>query len=283
MGLGSIGAVGYLVAGGRKRGLASEVVTGHSSRIRSDRPLLDAVEGWIQGPAGDLFLREIGCRGEKVLFLHGLGGSCDHWFELQQILGASCHTASYDLRGHGRSDKANDSTYTADRFASDLEAVLDALGWSKCRLIAHDLGGVSALEFAIRRAKRVTELVWIDPPAGFDEVLPTQQEKLAEAVRVDPHREVFLQFQPLLTGTPSEVRRRILSDLENTAPDALAESLATMISYSMGPGFERLENRGRCLLTAWFAATRSGEALGYGLPFFRIPDTGPCSSWMEML
>ncbi|MBZ0112876.1 MAG: alpha/beta fold hydrolase, partial [Thermoanaerobaculia bacterium] len=202
-------------------------------------------EGWIAGPSGGIFLRQAGTEGEPVLLLHGLGGSSDHWEHLLADLSHQRRVAAIDLRGHGRSD-AGTRCAAAD-LATDIEASLDGLGWPRCRIIGHDLGAVAALEFLRRRPRRVEELLLIDPPAArpADDGL----DSLKAAVAGDPHRELALQYQLLLAGTPSEIRSSILETLERTPASVLAEGFATLVSYDAKPGFEAGRGRTVCLLS----------------------------------
>ena len=50
-----------------------------------------------------------------------------------------------DLRGYGETDRPpNKSDYTADLLIKDVVELIPALGHSKCTLVGHDGGGITA-------------------------------------------------------------------------------------------------------------------------------------------
>lgn len=262
-----------LLMGGRRRHERAASRADPDARQRRTRPVGGAVateieEGWVAGPAGGLFVRQSGSDGEPVLLLHGLGGSSEHWDLLLADLSHQRRVAAIDLRGHGGSD-AGTST-TAQDLATDIEAILDGLGWPRCRIIGHDLGAVAALEFVRRRPRRVEELLLIDPPAvrsGNEDGLAS----LRVAVALDPHRELALQYQLLLAGTPSETRSSILETLERTPASVLAEAFSTLMSYDPQAGFEAGRGRSVCLLSPVAAETWSE---GWDVPVLNLQSEG---------
>jgi pimeloyl-ACP methyl ester carboxylesterase len=71
----------------------------------------------------------------------------------------------YDRRGYGESSGRPD--ITAD--PADLNALLDALGYSRVRLLGHSQGAEVVLTFAVRYPERVKALILFGagPPNGF--------------------------------------------------------------------------------------------------------------------
>ncbi|AKU94285.1 Non-heme chloroperoxidase [Labilithrix luteola] len=79
-----------------------------------------------------------------VVFIHGLAQSRRAWRgQLTGELTKDFRCVAFDLRGHGDSDKPNDAAaYTEPgRFASDVDAVLSALGSRKVVLVPWSYGG----------------------------------------------------------------------------------------------------------------------------------------------
>ncbi len=228
VGLGALTAAGALWWGGLRR---PRSVSAAPPGTTAPQPLeIDLQEGWISGPAGDLFLRSTQPtveRSSPVLLLHGLAGSSDHWRSTLATFGSERALAALDLRGHGRSDTG---AITASELVADLTAVLDALGWSRCRLLGHELGAVAALEFRHRQPHRVLGSLLLDPPLGIDLGIPGTE--LSEAVAREPRTELELQFQPLLTSAPPEVRTAVLRDLERAAGRSLVTGFDTLLGYT---------------------------------------------------
>jgi pimeloyl-ACP methyl ester carboxylesterase len=68
-----------------------------------------------------------------------------------------------DMAGHGYSDhRPTGARYYMMDNLWDLDAVLDALGWSQCHLLGHSLGGVVASTFAATTPERVSRLITLD-------------------------------------------------------------------------------------------------------------------------
>src|SRR5262249_59206577 len=72
-----------------------------------------------------------------------------------------------DLRGHGDSDAPSDpSSYSLDRLARDIEAVAEAVGAERFRLLGHSMGGMVARRVVLDHPERVEALVMMSTAAG---------------------------------------------------------------------------------------------------------------------
>jgi 3-oxoadipate enol-lactonase len=102
---------------------------------------------WVEGPVA----------GPPILLLHSIG--CDHamWRGQAEAL-AGRRVISPDLRGHGASG-APAGEYGLDRLARDVVAILDALKVERAVVCGLSLGGLIALEMALRAPGRVLGLV----------------------------------------------------------------------------------------------------------------------------
>jgi pimeloyl-ACP methyl ester carboxylesterase len=90
-----------------------------------------------------------------VVFVHGAGGSHQHWLYQVRDLPQS-HTYALDLPGHGRSgDIGRDSIQS---YSDWLVAFLDAAGLDQAVLVGHSMGGAIAQETALRYPDRVAAL-----------------------------------------------------------------------------------------------------------------------------
>lgn len=99
--------------------------------------------------------------GDPLLVLHG-GPAIPHDYlaALGRLAERGRTVVFYDQLGCGRSDRPDDpSLFTFDTFLAELDAVRDALGLSSVHLLGHSLGGVFALEHALRGARGLRSLV----------------------------------------------------------------------------------------------------------------------------
>jgi pimeloyl-ACP methyl ester carboxylesterase len=103
-------------------------------------------------------------REDAVLLAHGWGGSVYTFAELLPALSvAGYRVVSFDLPGHGLSDKPVDETrYTTRMFSDALLAVADAVGARRFALVGHSMGGSLGLDLATRGERRLTSLVLIN-------------------------------------------------------------------------------------------------------------------------
>lgn len=101
--------------------------------------------------------------GEAIVFLHAYA---DSWFSYSRVLpflSAEYHAFAPDQRGHGDSDKP-ECCYTADDYAADVDAFMDAVGVEKATLVGDSSGGMIAQRVALDYPHRVSRLVLIGSP-----------------------------------------------------------------------------------------------------------------------
>ena len=103
--------------------------------------------------------------GSPVLCVHGLGGTADYFQPLINALPASAlHT--FDLEGHGLSPTSATSILSISSFASDTAGVASLTGAEDLTVIAHSMGCLVALQFAIDHPEMVKNLILMGPPSS---------------------------------------------------------------------------------------------------------------------
>jgi pimeloyl-ACP methyl ester carboxylesterase len=131
------------------------------------------------------YLRE-GAGGRPLLLLHGYPETMRIWWRnIAPLAAAGFEVIVPDLRGFGRSGIAPDGRYDPPAYARDVHALLtEVLGHDHCDVAGGDLGGVVAIDLALRFAGLVERLVLFNtvPPQ-----LPEQYR--AAGIADDPPRE----------------------------------------------------------------------------------------------
>ena len=91
---------------------------------------------------------EVNGKGQPLLFIHGLGSSSQDW-ELQvNEFSKTYQVITFDLRGHGRSDKPA-GPYSLAMFAADTAGLLKSLDVKSAHVVGLSLGGGIAFQLAI--------------------------------------------------------------------------------------------------------------------------------------
>jgi pimeloyl-ACP methyl ester carboxylesterase len=114
--------------------------------------------------------------------IHGmfLGNLASWYFSIAPTLARDHRVLMYDLRGHGRSERAK-SGYDLATQTADLHALVERFGGTPLDLVGHSYGGLVALRFALEHPERVRRLVVVEAP------LPPQQiEENAAVLAIDP-------------------------------------------------------------------------------------------------
>ena len=72
---------------------------------------------------------------------------------------------AHDQRGLGRTS-IPEGPYTMADYAADAAALLDAVGWERCRVVGISFGGMVAQEFAVTWPQRVERLALLCTSPG---------------------------------------------------------------------------------------------------------------------
>ncbi len=98
-----------------------------------------------------------------VMLVHGWPQSWWSWREVIPSLSQRFRVIAPDLRGHGWTE-APAAGYEKEQLASDLLAVLDALGIERTTWIGHDWGGWTGLLAALKAPERFERMLAIAIP-----------------------------------------------------------------------------------------------------------------------
>jgi 3-oxoadipate enol-lactonase len=111
-----------------------------------------------------LYYRRAGI-GPRLVLINGSGATVDASTGLAGLFASSFDLMVYDQRGLGRSSPV-DGGYTMSTLASDVEALLDDVGWDTASVLGISFGGMVAQELAVTAPHRVDRLVLLCTSAG---------------------------------------------------------------------------------------------------------------------
>jgi pimeloyl-ACP methyl ester carboxylesterase len=149
--------------------------------------------------------------GLPLLALPGLtrnGGDFDHLAPHLAKVPGGVRLIRVDLRGRGRSDHADPSTYTVPREAQDVLAVMDALGLARAAILGTSRGGLVAMLLAATKPDRVLGVGLNDvgpaiEPAGLRAIEGYLGRAPAQATHEEAAR-ARARLSPAFRGVPHE-------------------------------------------------------------------------------
>lgn len=142
--------------------------------------------------------------GPALVLVHGFGGAKEDFSDQLDELARDHRVVVMDLRGHGESDGPDDeASYSLDRFAADIENVVDQLGITSFRLLGHSMGGMVVRRFVLSRPHRVDALILMDTSPGpvpdMDAEIMALGIQIANEQGMDELKRVMDAFSPLDT------------------------------------------------------------------------------------
>jgi proline iminopeptidase len=146
----------------------------------------------------------------------------------------------HDYRGSGASGTAPVGTYNFERLADDLDELRNHLGHERIHVVAHSMGGLVALNHAIRHPDRVARLVLVGTTPTF---LPRKIG--ARTVRaLGPARMAKLGARALWYmaawswRAETAARRRSRYAIAATTQEGLPAARARVRAARQGPSFD---------------------------------------------
>jgi pimeloyl-ACP methyl ester carboxylesterase len=146
----------------------------------------------------------------QVVFLHGGAQNAHTWDTVVLALGRPA--LALDLPGHGHSGWRDDGAYTPQNLADDVAVAVGSLAAHAGVVVGMSLGGLTAMELAVRHASLVRNLVMVDITPGVN---ATKAKAVIDFVDGPQSFDSFddllartIEFNP--TRSESSLRRGIL-------------------------------------------------------------------------
>jgi non-heme chloroperoxidase len=152
--------------------------------------------------------------GRAVILLHGYG---DSWFSYSRVLPllpGDFRIIAPDLRGHGRTSQP-DSGYALRDLATDVLALMDALGIERAVVVGHSMGGLVAQQVALLAPKRVSGIMLVATATEVSRFNKISDLEQAVGGLVDPIPEAFVrEFQGSMMKQPlpQEFFERVIAE-----------------------------------------------------------------------
>jgi pimeloyl-ACP methyl ester carboxylesterase len=201
------------------------------TQAMADPPHVDGVRHrWVEARGLRFHLAEAGEGDDVVLCLHGWP---QHWYEwrflLPRLAAAGKRAIAMDLRGFGWSDAPRDG-YEKENLASDVLAVLDALGLERVDLVGHDWGGWIGYLLCLRAPERFRRYLalniltpWVEQRMIFPELWRFLYQPLVASPFFGYRLHTSGQLVPKVLVGASVVRDNFDSETLHVFGDNLAE------------------------------------------------------------
>lgn len=106
---------------------------------------------------------------ETVVLVHGMLGNLSvFYFNIAPLLAQHFHVVMYDLKSHGKSEKAA-SGYDLESMTDDLHDLLQHLNLRSVYLAGYSFGGLISLKMAARFPALIKKLVLLEAPNPNDD------------------------------------------------------------------------------------------------------------------
>ncbi len=128
----------------------------------------------------DLYYESAG-QGEAVLFIHGLGSSSRDWELQKDFFAERYQVVTFDVRGHGQSDKPP-GPYSVPLFAADTAELIRALDIAPAHVVGISMGGMIAFQLAVSEPDVLKSMVIVN--SGPELVLRTFKERMGGLQRL---------------------------------------------------------------------------------------------------
>ncbi len=172
--------------------------------------------------------------GQPVVFLHGIGGGAESFTRQLAVASDTCTLRAWDMPGYGESDAVE--TLTFEALSDVLSGFLGAVDVQRAHLVGHSIGGMVALEHAVRRPDQVATLTLIGTTPAF-------------GGRDESFKEAFLKarMEPLERGlSMAEMAREAAPHLVGPEMQGAVDEVAEILG---GVSPETWRNVLDCLVT----------------------------------
>jgi pimeloyl-ACP methyl ester carboxylesterase len=171
--------------------------------------------------------------GDPIVLVHGFSNRLELWTTagLAQDLARDHRVITFDLRGHGRSDKPHDPARYGREMTIDIVRLLDHLGIARAHIVGYSLGGHLTSQLLTLHPERFLSATLLAGAGRFDwdSAKARQADTVATELERDCISRSLVRRLAPPTAQPPEDTLRALSArcLADTGQDRFALAAAT--------------------------------------------------------
>lgn len=155
---------------------------------------------------------EVYGKGEPLFLLHGNGGSIDAFSKEIPELSKHFTVVAMDTRAQGKSTDTSIKPLTYIKFADDVKALADKLGFKKINILGWSDGGNTGIEFAIKYPKMANKIITSGAnvfPNGVGENEVDNMKKDAAKMRAENKPERDIRLLQLMIDEPKITKEQL--------------------------------------------------------------------------
>jgi 3-oxoadipate enol-lactonase len=179
---------------------------------------------------------EVHGEGQPLVFIHGLGSSTLDWESQVPEFSKTYKVITFDLRGHGQSDKP-EGPYSVEMFAEDLSKLLLNLGVGPAHIVGISLGGAVAFQFALDDPARTGTLTIVNsaPTLGDPNQVQPEIERRVGIVQQMGMRSMGENLSAALFPKPEQaaIRETFIERWAENDPGAYIEATRSMLGWNV--------------------------------------------------
>ena len=188
---------------------------------------------------------EVTGQGEPLLFIHGLASSSRSWKKQVPLFSQHYRVITFDIRGHGRSDK-HIEPYSIELFAADTEELLRALRISSAHVVGFSMGGMVAFQLAVDVPELVRSLVAVNCcPEGsmrtFNNGVECFKHLVGLQINGIRHKRQNNGGEPLTTSGQERLHQSVIQRMAVTNKLAYANALGALIKWSVADRMDTIK------------------------------------------
>ena len=194
-----------------------------------------------------LYCRQYGSEGSPVVLIHGACVDADFWEDCARVLSKRHRVFTYDRRGYGRNDDAED--YGIPVQAEDAFFLIKHIG-EPCFVVGHSAGSLVAMELAIAHPEVVKSMLLYEPVKNdlldneHSDVIDAYKQTMADVNEKAMNRKfakAVTLFLPLMGEKDSRARAASDEELKHMFKNCFCfvkHELSSLHDYQ--PDYERL-------------------------------------------
>lgn len=161
---------------------------------------------------------------QTIVFVHGVSGSSSAWLPYEKDLESVYNILSFDLRGHGKSEKPRTyEEYKISDFVEDLRSLIEFLQIGKFVFVGHSMGCFVILAYLHNYQEKVSKVVLLAPNFSGNKVLSAKMlipliyvgATLFEKIPYSPERGKHIDYSKYPNSSDWSIPRTI-ADMRNT-------------------------------------------------------------------